>query len=126
MAHAIVDLQGLHLGDTFRCPNISASVGLKSFHPLCFKLDGNTETIAVHFWKVHYRMAIMCNICWAFASMTTQSILDHHSGSKVRCNKEHVEHEGNEKAQTSHMKKKSKSHGQKEASQLLRSDAAKK
>ena len=29
MTHAMVSLQGLHLGDAFRHPDISASVGLK-------------------------------------------------------------------------------------------------
>ena len=31
--HAMVGLQGLHSGDAFRHPNVSLSVGLKSFYP---------------------------------------------------------------------------------------------
>ena len=33
MIRAMVGLQGLHLGDTFRCSNISSRVGLKLFCP---------------------------------------------------------------------------------------------
>ena len=40
MIHAMVSLQGLHFSDAFRHPNISTSVGLKSFYPWCIKLDG--------------------------------------------------------------------------------------
>ena len=46
MTRAMVGLQGLHLSNTFRCFNISSSVGLKSFCFWCFKLGGNTEMIA--------------------------------------------------------------------------------
>ena len=56
---AMVILQGLHLGNTFRCPNVSASMGLKSFCPWCLKLGGDTKAIAIHSQEVHYRMAIM-------------------------------------------------------------------
>ena len=59
-------------------------MGLKSFCPWCLKLGGNTKTIAIHLWEVHYRMAVMCNICQAFAGMSAQSILDHHSGFKLQ------------------------------------------
>ena len=45
---AMVGLQGLHRSDTSQHSNVSASVGLKSFFPWCFKLGGNTETIATH------------------------------------------------------------------------------
>ena len=122
MACAIVILQGLHLGDTFRCPNVSASVGLKSFCTWFLKLGRNTKTIAIHLWEVHYRMAIMCNICWAFAGMSTQSILDHQSGYKAKYDKECVECGGPMKAP----KRKKKSLRQKEASQLHGPDAVKK
>ena len=40
MTRAMIGLQGLHLGDTFRHSNISSSVELKSFCPWCFKLGG--------------------------------------------------------------------------------------
>ena len=100
MTGAMVGLQGLHLGNVIRCPNISAGVELKSFWPWCFKLGRNTETI-VYLWEVHYRMAIMCDICLAFAGMTTQSVLDHCSGCKMK----DMECEGHEKAQKFHKKK---------------------
>ena len=77
MTWAMGGLQGLHLGDTFRCPNVSSSMRLKYFCPWCLKLDGNIKTIAIHLREVHYRMAIVCDICWAFASMSAQSVLDH-------------------------------------------------
>ena len=38
MIRTMVDLQGLHLSNAFRCFNVSSSVGLKSFCPWCFKL----------------------------------------------------------------------------------------
>ena len=38
MTTAMVGLQGLHLGDAFRCFNVSSSVGLKSFFACCFKV----------------------------------------------------------------------------------------
>ena len=59
-------------------------------------------------------MAIICDMCQAFASMSTQNILDHHSGCKAKCDKECAEHEGPTKTH----KKKKKSQGLKEASQL--------
>ena len=43
MTRAMVGLQGLHSSDAFWCSIVSASVGLKSFCPWCFKLGGNTE-----------------------------------------------------------------------------------
>ena len=69
--HAMVSLQGLHLGNAFRHPNVSASMGLKSFCPWSLKLGGNTITIAIHLWDVHYRMTILCDICWVLTSMST-------------------------------------------------------
>ena len=119
---ATVGLQGLHLDNAFRYPNVSASMGLKSFFPWCLKLGGNTETIAVHLWEVHYRMAIMCHICRAFASRSAQSILDHSSGCKAKCDKECEECEGPTKAP----KRKKKPQGQKEASHSHGPHAAKK
>ena len=74
----------------FPMPNISTSMGLKSFCPLSLKLGRNTETTAIHPWEVHYRMAIVCNICCAFAAMSILSIVDHHSGCQAKCNKECV------------------------------------
>ena len=94
MTSGVVSLQGWHSGNAFRHPNVSASVGLKSFCPWYLKLGGNTETITIHLWEVHYRMAIMYKICWEFACMSAQNILDHHSWCKVQCDKECAVHEG--------------------------------
>ena len=113
--HAMVGLQGLHLGEAFKCSNVSGNMGLKSFRPWCLQLGGRTKTIAIHLKEVHYRMAMVCNICRLFASITTQSILDHHSGYKAKYDKECTKCEKPEKVKNSH-KKKSKSQGQKEAS----------
>ena len=66
-------------------------------------------------------MTIVCNIWQAFAGMSAQSVLDHHSGCKAKYNKECVEHEGAMKAH-----KKKKSQRQKEVSESHGSDAAKK
>ena len=66
---AMVGLQGLYTSDAFRQFNMSSSVRLKSFCPWCFKLGGNTDTIATHLWEVHYRLAIVCDVCKVFASM---------------------------------------------------------
>ena len=63
MICAMVDLQGLHSGNAFRCHNVSASMGLKS-------------------WQ-------SCATCQAFAGMSTQSILDNHSGCKAKHDKEY-------------------------------------
>ena len=98
MTDAMVSLQGLHSGNAFRCPNVSASVELKSFYPWYLMLCRNTKTIAIHPQEVHYRMAIMCYICQAFISMSAQSILDHHSGCKGKHVKEYAECEGPMKA----------------------------
>ena len=126
MTHTMVSLQGLYSGDALRCPNISAGVGLKSFCPWCLKLSGNPETITIHLWKVHYWMAIWCDICWAFAGMSMQNVLDHQMGCKGNCNKMHVECKVHGKAPKSHKKKKSKSWEPKGTTELLGSDAAKK
>ena len=89
----MVGLQGLHLSDAFRCSNMSSSVGLKSFCPQCFKLGDNTEMIATHLREVHYWLAIACNLYKMFASMSAQSILEHHSVCKAKCAKECTEQE---------------------------------
>ena len=67
--------------------------------------------IATHLREVHYRLAIACDLCKSFTSMSAQSILDHCSGCKAKCTEEHTEQEGHEKAKKSH-KKKSKSREQ--------------
>ena len=77
-------LQGLHTSDAFRCSNVSSSIGLKSFCPWCFKFGGNTETIATHLQEVHYRLAIVCDVCKAFASMSMQVMLEHCAGCQIR------------------------------------------
>ena len=84
---AMVGLQGQHTSDAFQCSNVSSSVGLKSFCPWCFKLDGNMETIATHLREVHYWLAIVCDICKAFANMLAQVMLKHHAGCKVKLDK---------------------------------------
>ena len=122
MTHAMVTLQGLHSGKAFRHPYISASMGLKWFYPMCLKLGGNTETIAIHLREGHYQMAIVCDICQVFASMNTQNVLDQCAKCKVKHNKECAEHDASEgcrKALKSHKEKKSKSGGKKGASELL-------
>ena len=66
----MVGLQGLHSSDAFRPFNVSSSVGLKLYCPWCFKLGGNTGTIATHLSEVHYRLAIVCDLCKLFTSMS--------------------------------------------------------
>ena len=39
-------------------------------------------------------MVTVCNICQLFAGMNAQNILDHHSGCKAKCDKKHMEQEG--------------------------------
>ena len=102
---AMVGLQGLHSGDAFRHSNVSSSVELKLFCPWCFKLGGNTKMIATYIQEVHYRLAIACHLCKSFTSMSTWSVLEHHSGCKVKHTKECLEQEGKEKARRSHKKK---------------------
>ena len=101
---AMVGLQGLHLSNAFRCSNVSSSVGLKSFCPWCFKLGRKAKMITTHLREVHYRLVIACNICKSFASMCAQSILDHCSGCKAKCTKEHAEQD-RQKRQKSHTRK---------------------
>ena len=112
---AMVGFQGLHLGDAFRCSNVSSSVDLKSFCPPVFQAGVNTEMIATHLQQVHYMLAIACNLFKSFASMSTQSVLEHHTGCKAKHAKEHAEQEGNEKVRRS-QKKKSKAWEQEKAS----------
>ena len=95
---AMVDPQGLHTSNAFWCCNESASVGLKSFWPWCFKLGDNMETIVTHLRGVHYWLAITCNICKAFASMSTQIVLQHSSGCKVKLHKKKFKTKEREKA----------------------------
>ena len=101
---AMVGLQGMHLGDAFRHSNISSSVGLKSFWPWCFKPGGNTEMIATHIREVHYRLAIICNLCKLFVSMSTQSSLDLCSGCETKCTKECTKEAGHENVKKLHKK----------------------
>ena len=112
MTWAMVSLQGLHISNAFRCSNALASLELKSFFLWCLKLGANTEMIIIHLREVHYRMVIVNNMCQSFASINTQSILDHCSGCKAKCDKQHIKQEGQEKAKKPHMKK-SKSKAQK-------------
>ena len=104
VTETVLGLQGLHLSDAFRCSNISSSVGLKSFCPWCFRLGGNTEMIATHLREVHYWVAITCDLCKSFASMSAQSVLEQCSGCKAKYMKEHAEQEGWE-VKKSHKKK---------------------
>ena len=90
----MVGLQGLHKSDAFRCPNVSASVGLKSFCPWCWKLGGTPKWSLSILKRWHYRMVIVCNICQLFASMNAQSVLDHHSGCTTKHDKECMEQGG--------------------------------
>ena len=78
----MVDFQGLHLSKAFRCSNMSSSMGLNLFCSWCFKLAVSTEMIAIHLREVHYRLAIACNSCKSFASMSALSILDTTLGAR--------------------------------------------
>ena len=49
--------------------------------------------IAIHLWEVHYRLAIVCDLCKSFTSMSAQSVQEHHSGCKAKHAKEHAEQE---------------------------------
>ena len=88
----MVGLQALYLGNALKHPSISGGIGLKLFCPWFLKLGGNMETTAIHLHEVHYWMAITCDICFAFASMTMQNIQDHWSEGKEKHNKECLEH----------------------------------
>ena len=74
---AMVGLQGLHSSNAFWWPNISVSMGLKSFWLWCFKFRGNTKMITTHIKEVHYRLAKVYDICWSFSSMFMQVVLEH-------------------------------------------------
>ena len=58
MTWAMVGLQWLHISNAFRCPYISASMGLKSFCPWCPKGRGTLKMITVHLKEVHYRIKL--------------------------------------------------------------------
>ena len=94
----MVGLQGFQMSDAFWCLNVWTGVGLKSFCPWCFTLGGTTKSIAVHLREVHYHLAIPCNICKSFASMSTQVVLEHHSGCKVKSHKKRSKVKEQEKA----------------------------
>ena len=98
---AMVGLQGLHTSNAFQCSNMSASVGRKSFCPWCFKIGGNTETIAINLTEVHYQLAITSDICKTFASMLAQIILEHHSQCKVKLHKKKSKVKDQEKTSSS-------------------------
>ena len=61
---------------------------------LLLEVGGNTEMTATHLREVLYQLAIACDLHKLFASMSAQSILEHHSGCKARCTKECAEQEG--------------------------------
>ena len=65
------------MSNAFQHLNILASVGFKSFCLWCFKFQGNTEMITTHLREVHYRLAIACDICLVFTSMSVQVVLEH-------------------------------------------------
>ena len=50
--------------------------------------------IATHLREVHYWLAITCDFCKVFTSMSAQSILEHCSGCKAKHAKECAEQEG--------------------------------
>ena len=71
MTRAMVVLQGLHSSDTFRCSNVSFSVGLKSFCPWYFKLGGNTKGSALPVGHhLSHLPACLHRACWS----TTQDV----------------------------------------------------
>ena len=100
---AMVGLQGLCTSDAFQHSNVSSSVGLKSFCPWCFKLGGNTEMVATNLREVHYHLAITCNICKTFASMSAPVILGHCSGCKVKSYKKKPKAKEQEKSTLSQL-----------------------
>ena len=109
---AMVGLLGLHFSDIFRCTNVSSSVGFKSFCPWCFKFGDNTELISTHLREVHYQLAIACDLCKLFASMSAQSVLEQCSGCKAKHINECTEQEGSEAKK---LRKKSKVQEQEKA-----------
>ena len=84
---SMVGLQGLCSSDAFWHLNMSASMGLKSFCPWFLKFRGNTKTIVTHLREVHYRLAIACDVCGSFASMSVQVVLEHQSKYKAKSHK---------------------------------------
>ena len=95
---AMVGLQGLHNSDAFRHSNVSSSIRLKSFCCWCFKLEGNTETIDTHLWEVPFSVAIVCDICKAFASMSVKAVLEHCAGCKTKSHRKESKAKDQEKA----------------------------
>ena len=77
--------------------------GLNHF-VLVFQVGGQTEMIATHLRGVHYRLAIACDLCKSFSSMSTQRILDLSSGCKAKHSKECAE-QGHEKEKKLHKNK---------------------
>ena len=70
-------LQSLHLSNAFWHLNVSESMGLKSSALGALNLGETTETITTHLREVHYRLAIVCDLCRSFASMSVQVVLEH-------------------------------------------------
>ena len=95
---AMVGLEGLHMSNTFWHSNVSARIGLRSFYPWYFKLGRNTETIAIHLREVHYHLAISCDLCQLFTSMSVQVVLKHHYGCKIQSHKKKSKVREQEKA----------------------------
>ena len=63
MTWNMVGLQGLHMGDAFRCPSVPVSMGLKSFCPWCLNLGGTLK------WSTSTleRYTIGCQSCVIYA-----------------------------------------------------------
>ena len=55
------------------------------------------ETIATHLREVHHRLAITCDICKAFASMSVQVVLEHHVRCKIKLHKKKLRAKDQEK-----------------------------
>ena len=81
---ALVGLQGLHSSDTFWHLNVATGVDLKLFFPWCFKFRGNSKTITTNLREVHYRLAIVWDVCQVFTSMSVQVVLEHQSRCRMK------------------------------------------
>ena len=79
----MVGLQGLHSSDPLDTPMSPPVWGLNHFAPGVSSW-GDTKMIDTHLREVHYRLAIMCDLCKSFASMSALSISDHHLVCKVK------------------------------------------
>ena len=86
MTRVRVGLQGLQLGNAFRCSNISSSVGLKSFCSWCFKLRGTprqsspTSGRCITSWLlsatcVSHSPTCLHKACWTTAQGVRPSML---------------------------------------------------